>query len=79
MAGGLSAAEPWEVAEPFFLSFSSMETALVSVKGREPRAESHGLAARLLVPETEVLHGVGSPTASCFAHSCGWRYLVAVL
>jgi hypothetical protein len=34
--GGLSAAEPWEVAEPSFLSFSSIETALVSTKGREP-------------------------------------------
>ncbi len=42
MPGGLSAAEPWEVAEPSFLSFSSMETALVSMKGREPGSESHG-------------------------------------
>jgi len=40
--GGLSAAEPWEVVEPFFFSFSSMVTALVTVKGREPEPESHG-------------------------------------
>ena len=82
MAGGLSAAEPWEVAgvsELFFVSFSSMETALVSTKGRESRAESHGSAARLLVPGTEVLHGGGVAPPSCFAHSRGWRYPLVVL
>jgi len=55
VAGGLSVAEPWEVAgvsELFFVSFSSMETALVSTIGRESRAESHGSSARLLVHGT---------------------------
>jgi len=82
VAGGLSAAEPWEVvgvSELFFVSFSSMETALVSTKGRESRAESHGSAARLLVLGTEVLHDVGVPAASCFAQMHAWRYPEIVL